>query len=226
MSLKEQLKEEISAERRKMKEMSFRDKLWYIWEYYKLHIGAVILAIVLLNIVATSVYNTTIHPGLYCIIINSQSTQEMDMSILEEDFHDLMGFGKKQPVYAESMFITHGDAATEYSYASMAKLSALMASKDLDVFMADQENTDHYASMDGLADLKQLLPQDMLSVLESRLGFSPDSAGQPVAVSLDISRTAFADAMHLSENACNLSIISNSTHTDTAIALIRYIFDL
>lgn len=108
----------------------------------------------------------------------------------------------------------------------MAKLSALVASKDLDVFMADQENTDHYASMDGLADLKQLLPQDMLSVLESRLGFSPDSAGQPVAVSLDISRTAFADAMHLSENACNLSIISNSTHTDTAIALIRYIFDL
>ena len=214
MSLKEQLKEEISAERRKMKEMSFRDKLWYIWEYYKLHIGAVILAIVLLNIVATSVYNTTIHPGLYCIIINSQSAQEMDMSILEEDFHDLMGFGKKQPVYAESMFITHGDAATEYSYASMAKISALVASRDLDVLMGDKENIEHYASMDGLADLTQILPGDILSQVEDRFVYAADSAGQSLPVSIDLSGTDFVRNIHLSEDASNLSIISNSIHKD------------
>ena len=178
----------------------------------------------LISVIITSVYNSTIHPALHCIIINSQS--ELDTSVLEEDFHALMGFGKKQPVYAETMFIAYGDAATEYSYASMAKISALVASKDLDVLMADQESMEHYASMDGLADLSQLLPADVLSAVESRLGSFPDSSGQSLAVSLDISGTDFARAMRLSESASGLSIISNSTHTEAAIALIRYIFGL
>ncbi len=226
MSLKEQLKEELRSERSKMKDMSPSDKLWYIWEYYKFHIGGLVLAVILLNIIATSVYNATIHPSLYCMVINHQSAQELDTSILEEDFHAFMEFGKKEPVYAESMFISYGDAATEYSYASMAKLSALVASRELDVLMADRENTDHYASMDGLADLEQLLPADILLSVKDRLVSSRDSAGQSRAVSLDISGTDFAQAMHLSENASNLSVISNSTHTDAAIALIRYIFGL
>lgn len=226
MSLKQRLKEQTHTEIQKLKNMSFQDKLWYIWEYYKFHIGGVILAIIAVNVIATSAYNSTIHPGLYCIIINNQSAEELDISILEQDFHDLMGFGKKEPVYAESMFISYGDNATEYSYASMAKLSALVASKDLDILMADQESTDHYSSLDGLADLKQLLPSDILSAVENRLGFSPNGSGQSLAVSLDISGTDFARAMHLSDSASNLSIVSNSTHTDTAIALIRYIFGL
>ncbi len=224
MSLKEQLKNEIRAERQKLKEMSLQDKLWYIWEYYKFHIGGIIAAAIIISVIITSVYNSTIHPALHCIIINSQS--ELDTSVLEEDFHALMGFEKKQPVYAETMFIAYGDAATEYSYASMAKISALVASKDLDVLIADRESLEHYGSMDGLADLSQLLPADVLSAAESRLVFFPDSSGQSLAVSLDISETDFARVMNLSEGASYLSIISNSTHTETAIALIRYIFGL
>ena len=44
MSLKETLKNEAREEQAKLKKMSFRDKLWYIWEYYKIHmlIGCVI----------------------------------------------------------------------------------------------------------------------------------------------------------------------------------------
>lgn len=226
MSLKEQFKKEIITESQKIKEMSFQDKLWYIWEYYKFHIGGVIVAIMLISIVITSIYNTTIHPGLYCIIINSQSAEELDTSILEQDFHELMGFGQKQPIYAESMFISYGDTATEYSYASMAKISALVASKDLDVLMADMESIEHYASLDGLADLTQVLPDDILTAAEDCMVFAADSSGQPLAVSLDISKTNFARTMHLSEDASNLSIVSNSIHTDTAISLIRYIFGL
>ena len=41
MSFKEELKREAAVERQKLKNMSFEDKLWYIWEYYKFHIAAV-----------------------------------------------------------------------------------------------------------------------------------------------------------------------------------------
>lgn len=224
MSLKEQLKEEIRTEGHKMKEMTLQDKIWYIWEYYKFHIAGVILAIMFLSVFAHSVYNTTIHPALHCIILNNQSPEELNTSILEQDFHELMGFGKKEPIYTESMYIAYGDQATEYSYASMAKISALVASKELDILMGDPENISHYASMDGLADLTQILPQDIAAQVEDRFFYASDSSGQSLPVSVDISGTAFAQNMHLSENASNLAIISNSTHTDNAVALIRYIF--
>lgn len=226
MSIKEQLKQEVETERQKMKEMSFQDKLWYIWEYYKFHIGGVIIAVLVLYVVASSIYNSTIHPGLYCVIVNNYSSEELNTSILEQDFHDYMNFGKKQPVYVESMFISYGDDATEYSYASMAKISALVASRDLDVLITDKENIDHYASMDGLSDLTQTLPADVLSAVEDRLVYSAGSTGQSVPVSLDISGTSLADTMHLSKDACGLTLLDNSTHKDTAIALIRYIFGL
>ena len=75
MSLKEQLKKEIHSEGQKLKDMSFQDKLWYIWEYYKFHIGGVLIAILMIYVVASSIYNTTIHPGLYCVIVNNRSSQ-------------------------------------------------------------------------------------------------------------------------------------------------------
>lgn len=226
MTLKEQLKEEMREETKKLKEMSAQDKLWYIWEYYKFHIAGVLAAVLVVYIIATSIYNSTIHPGLYCMILNNQAARELDTSILEEDFHDLMGFGKKEPVYVESMFITYGDRATEYSYASMAKVSALVASRELDVITGDRENIDHYTALDGLADLRQLLPADILSAVEDRLLYAQDSTGQSVATSLDISQTEFARSLPLTDEAAGLAVINNSTHTDTAIALIRYIFDL
>lgn len=226
MSLKEHLKEEIHTELQKMKVMSFQDKLWYIWEYYKFHIAGVLIAVLLIGVTATSIYNTTIHPGLYCIVVNSRSSQSLNPVPLEQDFHDLMGFTKKQPVYVESMFISYGDDATEYSYASMAKISALVATKDLDILMGDQETIEHYTSLSGLSDLAQLLPADILSATENRLIYAPDSNGQSAAIALDISGTELAESMYLSPEASNLSIFSNSTHTDHAIALIRYIFGL
>ena len=37
-------KERLHEEAAKLKEMSFRDKFWYIWEYYKFPIIGVVIA--------------------------------------------------------------------------------------------------------------------------------------------------------------------------------------
>lgn len=224
--LKEHLREEVRTERKKLSEMSLSDKIWYIWEYYKFHIIGIFLVILVISVVITSVRNASIDPGIYCVIINNRSSQELDTSVLEQDFCEHMGFGEKQPVYAESMFISYGDEATEYSYASMAKLSALIASKDLDVIISDRENIDHYTSMDGFVDLEQFLPQDVLLAAKDRLIYTKDSSGRSVASSIDISGTWLAERMHLAEEASSLGVVSNLRHTDNAIALIRYIFGL
>lgn len=39
-----ELKKDIKSELEKIKQMSGKDRIWYIYEYYKFHIVAVILA--------------------------------------------------------------------------------------------------------------------------------------------------------------------------------------
>ena len=73
MQVSERLKKEAQTERQKLKEMSFRDKLWYIWEYYKFHILGVLIFLGILWVIGTSIYRSTYESELYCMYINNRS---------------------------------------------------------------------------------------------------------------------------------------------------------
>lgn len=224
MQVSERLKKEAKTERQKLKDMSFRDKLWYIWEYYKFHILAVLIGIGVLWVIGTSIYRSTFSSELYCIYINNRSDQELNTDILTVDFHDYMGFTDKQQINTESSFISYGNDSSEYSYASMAKISALVASKELDVMISDEENFEHYASLSAFSDLETLLPADVLELVKDRLYYAADEAGNSYAYGILLDDTAFASKSNLAIEPCIMGLISNSTKTDNCIALIRYIF--
>lgn len=61
------------SELEKLKAMSWKDRVWYIQAYYKVHIALVIAVLLILQVVATSLYHSTFRTALYCMIINSQS---------------------------------------------------------------------------------------------------------------------------------------------------------
>ena len=225
MSLKDEIKKEAAVERQKLKNMSSQDKIWYIWEYYKFHIAILIAIVLVLCIIGTSIYNSTIETSFYCVFINNRTNGEVNYEILTKDFHDHMGFGKKQEIHTESVFISYDGVVSEFSYASMAKISALIATQELDVLVTDEENFDRYSGMSGYLDLEQVLPEDLLSSLKDRLCYGTNQEGQKGAYAVDISGTKFAQEFGLTLEPAYCSFISNSRHTDTSIAFLHYIFD-
>lgn len=50
------IREEAENERQKLKNMSWKDRAWYVWEYYKFHLLAVILVIGVLSTIGTMIY--------------------------------------------------------------------------------------------------------------------------------------------------------------------------
>lgn len=226
MSLKEEIKQEAKIERQKFQKMSRQDKIWYIWEYYKFHIAAVLGIIGVICIIATSIYNNTFSTVLYAIVVNNRTNQEtVDFEPLTTGFHEYMGYGKKDEIFAESMFISYDDMS-EFSYASMAKVSALIASKELDVMISDKEYLDHYIEMDGLMHLEDVLPADLSEQLKDRFYYGTDESGQTYVAGIDISGTDFAASTGIVLEPALYSVVSNTLRTDTAIALLRYIFGL
>ena len=49
------IREEAENERQKLKNMSWKDRTWYVWEYYKFHLLAVILVIGVLSTIGTMI---------------------------------------------------------------------------------------------------------------------------------------------------------------------------
>ena len=68
-----ELKKDIKSELEKIKQMSGKDRIWYIYEYYKFHIVAVILAFTLLWVVGSSLYRQTFTTRLTFAIVNDRS---------------------------------------------------------------------------------------------------------------------------------------------------------
>lgn len=224
MSAKDYLKEEWKTEKGKMKNMSFKDKLWYIWEYYKVHILAVFLFGCIIAVIGNSIYRSTFETELYCVVINNASGQGLNTDILTKEFHEYMNFTDKQEITVESSSITYGDNSTEYNYASMAKISALVASKGLDLMICDIENMEHYAQLSGFLDLEQELPPDILELVRDRLYYATDESGTPYACGLSLDGTDFAKETNLSMDSILLGIVGNTPHRENIFALLRYIF--
>lgn len=211
------------SEKEKLKTMTGKDKVWYIWEYYKFPIFGVILGIILIWTIAGSVYRSSFETVLHCMYLNNRQ-EELNTAPLDEDFAAYLELGRKQMITTESVYITYGDNITELTYASMAKISALIAAKDLDIMICDRENFAHYASMDGGLDLEEVLPAELLARVFDRLEYAANEEGQSHAYGIDLSGTGFASQSNLTQDPPILLIVSNSTRTETVFAFLDYIF--
>lgn len=212
------------GELEKLRAMSWKDRFWYIGAYYKFHILAVFVALFVASAVGTALYQSTFDTALYCFFLNSRGEQPVNAAPLEEDFAAYLNLGKKDEIITESGFISFDDAASEYAYAMMAKISALVMAHDLDVVIADPMCIDHYASLDAFLDLETFLPAEFLDETGARLYYAETGTGGETAVALDLSGTAFAQASGLQQDPPLLSIISGSQRQDNVLALIEYIY--
>ena len=113
---------------------------------------------------------------------------------------------------------------SQFEYASLAKISALVASKSLDVFIGDQEAVDHYGTVNAFQDLEAYLPPEIYSLAEGSVYSTEDEQGilKPVALSLE--GTSFADQTGIVMNPPYLAVMSTSQHKEEVLQMIEYLF--
>jgi len=113
----------------------------------------------------------------------------------------------------------------EFTYAQMAKITAMISSKSLDVMIGKPDTIDHFGEMGGFVDLKELLPADVYDKAKENFYFVINQeTGEKAACGILIGNTDFCKKTGLIIDDPILAVMSNSTHTDTAVELIRYVF--
>ena len=224
-----ELKKDIKSELEKIKQMSGKDRIWYIYEYYKFHIVAVILAFTLLWVVGSSLYRQTFTTRLTFAIVNDRSGGESSMDEFENSLKEALGFGKKDLIEINSgLFINaDGSQSSEYSYASMAKIAALSAGGNLDIMIADPETLKHYESQGAFLNLSDFLPEDLKERAEKEglFLYTDNKNGQSEAAAISLDSTDFADMTGATIQSPYLAVIASSQHTEDTLRAIQWLFD-
>lgn len=223
-------KERLHEEAAKLKEMSFKDKFWYIWEYYKFPIIGVIIAVFLVGSIGSAMYNNRFDTALSCAVLNSRYDSDALTAdqYFNEGFRAFIGLDENTKIDVDySMSPTFDESAmNEYSYAELAKLTAMISSKGLDVMIGRPDVIDHYGEMDGFLNLEEALPPDLYEQVKDYLyPVTNAETGQESFCGLRLEDTSFGEKTGLILDNPVLTVMSNSPHTDTAIQLIRYIFE-
>lgn len=224
------LKDTMKEERKKLRDMSFRDKCWYIWEYYKFPIIGILVAILLVISIGMTIYNNRFETALSCVILNSQSSAENTVSeFFNDGFGPYMNLGEEEKIDVDySMSLTFDEnAMSDFTYAELAKISAMVTSKELDVMIGKEDTIEHYGEMGGFLDLSEFLPADVYDKVKDKLYYVTDQeTGKNIAAGIYVEDTGFEEKTGLTLDQPILGIMSNSTRTDTALKLIRYMFGL
>lgn len=226
------IKDALREEKAKLKELSLKDKIWYIGEYYKVPIIGIIIGIILLYAIGSTVYyNQKYKTVLSCTILNCGPVTNADTveDYFNKGFGQSISLEKNQKIEVDtSLSLTFDESSmTDYSYAELMKISTLIAGKELDVMIANPEIIDHYGAQGGYADLKELLSSDLYDQVKDHLyTVTDEETGRKTACGLRIDDTDFLKKTGLVLDRPILSIMCNSTHIDTSVNLIRYVFGL
>ncbi|WP_124067025.1 hypothetical protein [Clostridium sp. E02] len=224
-------KDTLLEEKKKLKDMTFKNKMWYIWEYYKIPIIGVIVTVSLAVSIGSAVLNNRHETALSCVILNSQSDSQQDLvgEYFDPGFRQYIELPEEVEIDVDHTMSLSFDESemNEFTYAEMAKLSAMITSKELDVMIAKEDSIDHFGQMGGFYDFKELLPPDVYDKVKDNLYLvTNQETGETAAYGLKLTDTDFLKKTGLRMKEPILSVLINSTHTDTALQLIRYVYGL
>jgi hypothetical protein len=161
--IRKYLKTEAENEKKKMADMTGREKADYIWTYYKIHILVIVLLIAILIGIGQTIYRMSFHEAIGIMVVNEKSgSSDEKRQEWEKELRETLNLGKKDLVEIDSgITLASGDQFTEYDYAGYAKFSALVASKSVDVILCDKKALERYSSEDAWMDLSSFLPEDL-----------------------------------------------------------------
>ena len=149
-------------------QMGFKDKLIYIWDYYKWWIiGTVALVAVTVSMVTTIKENSK--PVYLSIEMINTYLGNDSSNTVEEDFIKELGIDTE--VYNTSFgfdMILSNDAADAGMMGFRERLIANYAAATLDVVIAPKKIIEGAANCDNYARLDEILPQDLIDELKDR----------------------------------------------------------
>ena len=149
-----------------LKEMSTKQRIGYIWDYYKWHmIGAVLAVSVAVSILHHFI--TYREPLLNIIMINGGNNVVSEENNGFNEFLSAYGYDPSEsPIACSSFYFPENDTAVSSAYLEQQALIAIIAAGEQDILLGNGTVYENYCRQGALVDLSTILSPELLSSYE------------------------------------------------------------
>ncbi len=216
------IKDEIRAENKKMKDMTFAEKTDHILEYYRIQIAAVAIAIVAVTAFIYFYVNAE-HQVYYMAVYDADiggATTNSD--IISTEFKDYLHLSGKDTITID---YSYSETNRYYNY---EKITTMASAENLDGFMADYKNILMFSNDEELflMDLSEIFSESELQQLKDKLVYYTAEDGTQIPLAVNLSESKIKTNTNITlENPC-YGIVVTTKHKDNAINFIRYALDM
>ena len=206
--------DEIKEQRKKLKDLSFSDKIKYIWSYYWIPIVGVVLAVIF----AVSLISSIVKNGY-----------ENDTDILTTGLTDYLGIdGKKEQVDFSYTFSLKEVAMDQEAYVSANKLYTYASTGSLDGYLSEREYIDYFCTDKDIffCDLRDIFSDEELEQLDDYIVYFTNTAGETYPIAVDITEAPVIKDSDLNMKDPCYGVVSSSKYQTNAADFIRYVFNM
>lgn len=210
--MKEKIKKHFASEREKLREMTFEEKRWYIWEYYKLHIGVFVLAVFLLG---SFINNRFINPRpdeyLYIAWIGVEAFPHQ-LTAASGELTDSIVYNPERQIAIILDYTTTGNP--EMDMALQTRFLALLQLGNIDAFIAPREGIDSFAEQGFIRPLGDVTPyigdNQILYAIHDRIILIEDAYSNTHFLAVSLQGSPFLERYGLGASDIYLSMVANS----------------
>ncbi len=212
------------TEKQKLSEMTFKEKITYFNNYYRLTTIVVVAIVIGAAYFIYTILTPKPETVLYAAVVNSVIDDDTSAA-LQNDFGQKLGIDPKtQEINIDASFFL-GDDSNEYALASQQKLVTYLYAGELDVIIAPESVFSNYANLGNFCKLSDQLPTDLCTALADSFYYSnteEDSASSAYGIYLDGAKI-YDNEETLTDRPV-LGIVANSENKQNAAEFIRFLF--
>ncbi len=193
---------------------NMQTKLSYIWDYYKLYIIGIPLALLLLLYVLSAFSGSGDIP--FSVYFINQEILIEEGEALEEALRntDILSATAEDVYVDTSLTIT----PEQPDFDSQMSFTASISGHTIDIMIGDDVFFNYYASMKVFADLNEFLPQDLYEALSPYIVKAENEKGLMTDFAIDLSSFSYFDGLSL--HSPLLTIAKYTEHQEACIAFL------
>ena len=192
---------------RTIRRLKGKDRLEYLWQYYKAVLVAVIAVVLVVYTVAVMIRGAMQDTLLSIVVVDSEITSDEAASELEKGILDIIGTGGKHD-YVETVLTA---TSVENDENIMKLRVSLSTAGEADVVICGEKVYEEYASQGAFADMEDVLGDAYDSFAEYMTDGQIDLAKCP---------DSFLDK-YVGYSPAYLCVLSHSEHMENAAELIK-----
>jgi len=152
------LKVKFQLEIKKLREMSFKDKLEYIWEYYKIHIAALLIMLFILGSLINIWFINPAPDSALFVSWNAGYTFDEQLEELSEALQErIVEEGAREVVTIHRIFMSDDDP--QIAMASTSQLVAMVSAGVIDLFVLDSALLENYSQSTFIQPMDDILAE-------------------------------------------------------------------